>query len=259
MREVEDVRSPLPALEPTMEEVVRLSIQEGIDNGFREVDTILEWACDAADADEEISECTYDEIYIHAQRILVDVSVRRWIEERNWAETDNDRLDRAFAELEKQGIVARQNFTCCGSCGWAEIGDEIEKAERKGHTVTGCTFYHSQDTDHAMEGGNIYLAFGSTTDETEDTLTIGRRITEVLRSAGFTVEWDGMESHTIVITGICWQRRWQPRFYWEIAVEKYLQYEPGPETDEFIAKHSAQSEPLRTQLSRLQAEFLEAT
>src|SRR5687767_8883107 len=44
--------------------------------------------------------------------------------ERVWpAVTDCDRLDRAFAELETRGIVCRQDFTCCSTCGHYEIGD----------------------------------------------------------------------------------------------------------------------------------------
>ena len=30
--------------------------------------------------------------------------------------------------LEAEGVIARQNFTCCGSCGAIEIWDEIEEA-----------------------------------------------------------------------------------------------------------------------------------
>jgi hypothetical protein len=36
--------------------------------------------------------------------------------QQQWpAVTDCDLLDRAFAELERAGIVARQDFTCCGT------------------------------------------------------------------------------------------------------------------------------------------------
>src|SRR5688500_10767798 len=45
--------------------------------------------------------------------------------EATWPErTDCDRLDAAFAELEGIGIVCRQDFTCCSTCGGAEIGAE---------------------------------------------------------------------------------------------------------------------------------------
>ena len=36
--------------------------------------------------------------------------------QREWPPvTDCDLLDRAFGELERAGIVSRQNFTCCGT------------------------------------------------------------------------------------------------------------------------------------------------
>ena len=52
--------------------------------------------------------------------------------QRNWpAVTDCDRLDQAFDDLDRSGIVARQNFTCCQNCGHAEMGDEIAAAVRR--------------------------------------------------------------------------------------------------------------------------------
>ena len=39
--------------------------------------------------------------------------------------TDRDRLGAASAALERPGVVARQNFACCGACGAAEIGAEL--------------------------------------------------------------------------------------------------------------------------------------
>ena len=50
----------------------------------------------------------------------------------SWPEiTDCDRLDRAFAALERQGVVARQHFTCCWNCGNVEIRAEVEDAGKK--------------------------------------------------------------------------------------------------------------------------------
>src|SRR5215469_4841948 len=65
--------------------------------------------------------------------------------------TDCDRLDRAFAALERSGVVARQNFTCCQNCGHAEIDDEIGEASKQ-RRIVGYTFYHFQDTERAAEG-----------------------------------------------------------------------------------------------------------
>ena len=55
----------------------------------------------------------------------------------------NSNLNRAFAALEEEGIIARQNFTCCGTCASAEIWDEIDDSrEWKGYV-----YFHQQDTE----------------------------------------------------------------------------------------------------------------
>ena len=59
------------------------------------------------------------------------------------ASTDCDRLDEAFAALNRQGIVARQDFSCCNNCGFTEIWDEVEEAEKQ-QPIEGYVFYHLQ-------------------------------------------------------------------------------------------------------------------
>ncbi len=75
------------------------------------------------------------------------------------AVTDCDRLDAAFRELDAAGIVARHGFTCCNTCGMAEIGGEVEP-DRVEH-VRGFAFYHQQDTEAAVQEGNLLLSYGA--------------------------------------------------------------------------------------------------
>ncbi len=75
------------------------------------------------------------------------------------AVTDCDRLDAAFRELDTAGIVARHSFTCCNTCGMAEIGGEVEP-DRVEH-VRGFAFYHQQDTEAAVQEGNLLLSYGA--------------------------------------------------------------------------------------------------
>jgi hypothetical protein len=57
---------------------------------------------------------------VHAVSVLVQ-------EQESWPVlTDFDRLSLAFDMLEDEDIVARQHFTCCGTCGAAEIGIEMD-------------------------------------------------------------------------------------------------------------------------------------
>src|SRR5262245_35729714 len=66
--------------------------------------------------------------------------------EAGWPETtDCDRLDMAFADLERQGILARQNYWCCSTCGHSAAWEEVKQAQAQ-RPVNGYVFYHNQDT-----------------------------------------------------------------------------------------------------------------
>ena len=70
---------------------------------------------------------------------------------------ENTNLNQAFAVLEKNGIIAWQNFSCCGTCASAEIWDVTDESrEWLGHV-----FYHEQDAKTLTEAGGTYVAFGS--------------------------------------------------------------------------------------------------
>jgi hypothetical protein len=131
--------------------------------------------------------------------------------EKLWPElTDCDRLDRAFAELESRGVICRQDFSCCGTCGSGEIRDEMEKVRSSGSLVRGYAFYHMQDTEHAVEGHGIYLAYGATEDGSLAAVRIGHEICDALRAEKLTVEWDGDLGRRIFVK-LDWKRRRGPR------------------------------------------------
>lgn len=88
-------------------------------------------------------------------------------------------LTKAFKELRKEGFFARQNFTCCQSCGWAEVPEkQSEKA----------VFYHSQDNDD-IEKGFVYLAWSGD----------GQLILSILKKYFKDIEWDGTANQRIKI------------------------------------------------------------
>jgi hypothetical protein len=116
-----------------------------------------------------------------------------------WIETtDNDRLERAFKALEDAGIVARENFTCCQTCGHAEIGDEIDAWRDAGRSVRGYVFFHQQDTERATEGQGLMLAYGVASEGVE-AIEIGSEIVRALDGAGLAVRWDGAEGSPRII------------------------------------------------------------
>jgi hypothetical protein len=136
---------------------------------------------------------------------------RLWAEQRaaeaTWTgHTDCDRLDKAFADLEDRGVICRQDFTCCGNCGVAEIGDELNEAEQRGVHVRGYAFYHQQDTEHAVEGHGVYLNYGAEKEGEAATLAIAREIMTTLKHHGLEPNWNGSIGQRIHVP-LVWRRR----------------------------------------------------
>lgn len=125
--------------------------------------------------------------------------------------TDYDRLKAAFDTLEDEGIVARENFTCCGTCGAAEIGAEIEDfSAETGRPAKGYVFFHQQDTDSAIDGHGLYFNYGTADEEwtEEKSVAIGQRLFDTLKSVGLTPDWDGTLNRRVAVS-LNWQRRWE--------------------------------------------------
>jgi hypothetical protein len=122
--------------------------------------------------------------------------------------TDCDLLDAAFAAMEREGIVARQNFSDCQSCGLAEIDEEAEALAKTGKRVKGYAFYHQQDTEAAVAGGGLYLSYGALgTDRRAANVEIGRRVLRILSDVGLHASWNGNIGTRIGIDRLRWQRR----------------------------------------------------
>lgn len=139
------------------------------------------------------------------------VSAQRRALEFSWTEdTDCDRLDAAFKDLNARGIVARQDFTCCGNCGLAEIENVISEVKQAGKEVRGYSFFHAQDTDSAVEGMGLYLYYGDDAGTVDGALAIGREICEVLDGAGLKTVWDG-ELRNRIHVQLDWRKRHFPR------------------------------------------------
>jgi hypothetical protein len=157
--------------------------------------------------------------HLHGQAELADLYALAWEivprelaahldAQAGWPErTDSDRLTDAFRALDLAGIVAREDFACCQSCGSTEIGDEVGD----GQPVRGYVFYHGQDAVGAARGGDLWLAYGSF-DERIGAARIGDEIVAALRGAGLEVDWSGDENQRIVV-----RLRWRKRRYGRMA------------------------------------------
>ncbi|QBJ96000.1 hypothetical protein ERC79_08460 [Rhodococcus sp. ABRD24] len=63
----------------------------------------------------------------------------------------------AFEELNANGVVARVDFSCCGSCASGEIWDERDDSRH----WQGFVYFHQQDTDRLVEDGETYIGYGA--------------------------------------------------------------------------------------------------
>ena len=124
-------------------------------------------------------------------------------DQAEWPETtDCDRLDAAFAELDRLGILARQHYSCCGTCGSNDIRTEMGQVT----AARGFTFFHIQDTEHAVGGESLYLSYGAITADRSDAVVIGREIVDTLSRFGLQPAWDGRHVNRIGLP-LTWQRR----------------------------------------------------
>jgi hypothetical protein len=179
---------------------VRDYAQELVRGGFKSREDII-WS-----VEDYASDVSPDLLELPLTEMIDGLLQAHYEEQKNWGETDCDRLDRAFAALEERGIVARQDFSCCGTCGHYEIWEEMTENSR------GYTFYHRQDTESAAAGHGLYLSYGAKVegDETEQAMIdIAWEIVAVLREHGLTVDWTGSTYRRIQIADLDWKRRRQ--------------------------------------------------
>jgi hypothetical protein len=142
-----------------------------------------------------------------AQAIADQASAAHRDAQTGWdTTTDCDRLDAAFAELEGAGIFARQHFSCCGTCGASEITGELDDAARAGQPGRGFTFFHVQDTEHAVAGELLYLSYGSASRDQNESVAIGHEVVATLGRHGLRPSWNGRLAHRIALP-LTWQRR----------------------------------------------------
>jgi hypothetical protein len=189
---------------PTAEvlEDLRTFIGYRVREGFESVHKIVEHAVEYA-----LGKYKRDDVQLEIRRIMAELLVAHRAEQSEWeGPTDCDRLDEAFAALNRQGIVARQNFSCCNNCGFTEIWDEVEEEEKR-QPVDGYVFFHLQATETAIESGRLMMAYGCVEEDEVALARVATRIVAELRRVGLNASWGGTAHHPIVVDGIVWRRQ----------------------------------------------------
>lgn len=107
--------------------------------------------------------------------------------------TNRERLTVAFTRMRVKGLIARQNFSCCGGCAASEIGEMLKARPDR----IGGAYYHRQDAEHmrSRNGDGVWIGYGVRGDG--DSRAIGILVCEALMEAGLGFEWPG-DPHTRV-------------------------------------------------------------
>lgn len=182
---------------------IRCYVEDQVAAGFLSRDEIIRAALDVVGDERTDAAAQRDQ----AERIADEAFQAHAAKEAGWTSpTDCDRLDAAFADLEAEGVISRQNFSCCGTCGSAEIWDEMEDARNAGRPSRGYAFYHEQDTESAVGGYGLHLNYGAREQTDEAAVAIGHEIAAHLNRHGLQTDWDGRIERRIAVS-LDWKRR----------------------------------------------------
>jgi len=203
----------LPAalgLDPQVEEALRGEAWRFVVRGDADADAFAECQEDEAEA-WGIGEDT-------VRAAFSAVVAARRAQQAAWPALPKTALTRAFEALAARGIVARENFSCCGTCASGEIFDERDDSR----TWRGYVYYHQQDTEGLLDDRSTYIGYGAFLDawtteaewtalpDAERERQYGRIVTALMREEvipvleahGATVTWDGSLGTRIRLDGV---------------------------------------------------------
>ncbi|MGV0812317.1 hypothetical protein ABQF34_10180 [Mycolicibacterium boenickei] len=126
----------------------------------------------------------------------------------------------AFDELNVHGVLARADFSCCGTCASAEIGGERDDSRY----WRGYIYFHNQDTERLVEDGETYVGYGAfepeefdeeaynrLSDQAKEDLYFGdvvRMLDEIVfpivRRHGIEPEWNRDLGTRVLLTNADW-------------------------------------------------------
>ncbi|MFT4187067.1 MAG: hypothetical protein QM621_00635 [Aeromicrobium sp.] len=199
-------------LSPEVEELLRRRAWEQIVRGDLDVDGFIELIADELPERLDLDADEAEAIVGQGEEIFDAALTARRAQQAQWSDAETaTTLTRAFEALAEIGVVARENFTCCGTCGSTEIWDEVDDSR----TWRGYVFYHMQDTDSLIETGETYIGYGAfpTTKKPlfqskarhyESTVVdlMTNEVIPLLERHGVTVEWDGQLSRRILLKNV---------------------------------------------------------
>ncbi|MEU1479020.1 DUF6891 domain-containing protein [Streptomyces sp. NPDC001668] len=192
-----DPPEDVPDLPEEVREEVEAHVREQVRCGYDTRATL------ARSAEEWLAEADRRPVSAAQARLLVDrLWLERLAEQETWqGTTDPERLTRAFEALNTRGVIARENFTCCRTCGTAEIGAERAEGDR------GFVYFHTQCTESAAAGQGLTLLYGGFDGSADTTAAVGQEVVAALTAVGLSPQWDGDPGKAIEVRPLTWHRR----------------------------------------------------
>lgn len=148
------------------------------------------------------------------EKLVVTAITEKITTEHRWLGlTDCDRLNLAFVELNRLGIVACQNLGCCNDCAHTDILKIADRRAADAATICGYAFFHQRDVERVVRTGELNVSFNaySKNYSIETNITRARAIAaiivNVLRAHGLKASWSGSYLQRITISEMKWERR----------------------------------------------------
>lgn len=201
----ENLRLPSSIIDDgEIERNLRDSAWQQIIRGDDNVEDFVEWMTDG-DGTVTAEQAAAAFAYARAARVTQQTA---WNDEPT-------NLTKAFNALAEIGILARENFSCCGTCADGEIWDELDDTR----VWRGYIYFHAQDTDRLVEDHATYVGYGvflpahvsehdwnelSDDDQqrlyTELTTSLMNEAKQVLNAEGIGWDWNGDIGKRILLT-----------------------------------------------------------
>lgn len=122
-------------------------------------------------------------------------------------ETDCDRITAVFADLERRGIVARENVGYTQGDLGVELSAIVAELVKAGKSVRGWVGFHGQDVEGAVDGRGLFLGFAPVDRKNNKAwVELGTEIVQAFGRAGFDVSWNGKANERPHLA-VDWKRR----------------------------------------------------
>lgn len=200
-----------PAVDPkivTDDEIVEFLRSVAIE-AYGTDDEIVDWVTVCLEPDRERRDLLRRRVAALAAPLFDELQS----DEAEWPiPTDNDRLDRAFAALERDGFLTRQNWYQSQLPADEEMGHEVMAARRK-RTIRGFVFFHGGDVRRAIAGGSLRITWGAVVPPKTPSSKrervfwdVAQDIHRALWAQGLSPEWSRVVGEPITLP-FTWRRR----------------------------------------------------